>query len=989
MKNLGILLIILLFTLAAAAQKRPAVKRPVAAKPAPVAANPAAEKARLDALLAASAPAERIEALKKFIAAYPNSDERPRAADALVAAYAALGDEKLLENELDKGVAFFTSAAFEIPKPIPARLFAEVVSKFPANLYYRGQRGAAVEIASMIENKAEGNSSQLLALAAFYLGIESGGDARRLAEAAALADPASITAYQTLGLAHRLNFDLEESAKAYEKALELDPESSSARRSLAEMKRALGKADESAALYREVLAKYDNDIPARTGLILSLFDAGKKAEAETELAKSLEQIPNNLNLLAGAAYWYAANDQGGKAVEYGQKAVDLEPRFIWSHIALARGLMSQNKPVDAERVLINARRYGNFPTLEYEIASARLMSGFYREAVEELRKSFTVKDGQIQTKLGRRVPRDAGSFTDLISAERRASIFEPIAADNAENAAKLKILLQLSQKLDGDNPNSAQIAASAEEFVRGDDKMKLHRQLYAASLLLQKQIAVEKAADFANAAVGNADAGLEVAAPAAAVMANELYESRTIAFARGEMILIPDVPGQMLSAILRGRIEELNGWALYQQNNYPEAIVRLRRSISVLPDKSAWWRSSVWRLGLALEADGKDKEALDNYVRSYKTDKPDIGKYITVENLYKKINGGTDGLEAQIGPNPLPNFAPIKPENPPAKTAEITPPSPDVPAVKAEIEIPKPEITTLQSEPAEQKIVVVAPPVELAEVKTEVVTPKVEPAVQETAPVPETVVPAAIEPVKLPEESKTEIPTESFQKKPVSEIPKEPQPVPLATPEPEQKIADDLNPPAETAKPAETETQKPVVPETPAEVAEEVKTPIEPAKPSPVEKSAPYKSKGLFDPIVITVPKNSPAANEPANKSASSLKVFIDDPISIGELRTRAIKGRGIKPEAPALCKIDTSQESISILNNGGSIGILVGIDRGDLKDISAESSSPKDVVVKLEPAIGGSNSFYIIKSTSPAIGIYQVIFKAPCGEKELLVRVR
>ena len=46
----------------------------------------------------------------------------------------------------------------------------------------------------------------------------------------------------------------------------------------------------------------------------------------------------------------------------------------------------QKKPLDAERTLLGARRYGNFPTLEYEIASARLMAGFYRDAAEELDK---------------------------------------------------------------------------------------------------------------------------------------------------------------------------------------------------------------------------------------------------------------------------------------------------------------------------------------------------------------------------------------------------------------------------------------------------------------------------------------------------------------------------------------------------------------------------------------------------------------------------
>ena len=61
-------------------------------------------------------------------------------------------------------------------------------------------------------------------------------------------------------------------------------------------------------------------------MILSLFDAGKKADAEAELSKSLEQNPGNIILLAGAAYWYAARGDGGRAVELAQKAMRQEPR---------------------------------------------------------------------------------------------------------------------------------------------------------------------------------------------------------------------------------------------------------------------------------------------------------------------------------------------------------------------------------------------------------------------------------------------------------------------------------------------------------------------------------------------------------------------------------------------------------------------------------------------------------------------------------------
>ena len=52
-------------------------------------------------------------------------------------------------------------------------------------------------------------------------------------------------------------------------------------------------------------------------------------------------------------------------------------------------------------------------------------------------------------------------------------------------------------------------------------------------------------------------------------------------------------------------------------------------------------------LGPRLEADGKEKEALDSYIQSYKTDKPDLAKFILVESLYRKLNGSTEGSRSR------------------------------------------------------------------------------------------------------------------------------------------------------------------------------------------------------------------------------------------------------------------------------------------------------------------------------------------------------
>jgi hypothetical protein len=108
----------------------------------------------------------------------------------------------------------------------------------------------------------------------------------------------------------------------------------------------------------------------------------------------------------------------------------------------------------------------------------------------------------------------------------------------------------------------------------------------------------------------------------------------------------------MLSSILRGQVEDVTGWAYYEMDNAEQATVHLKRAVSVLPTGSAWWRASNWRLGNALALSGKDNEALDAYIKTYKAGPPDPVRYSAIESLYKRLKGSTDGLEARIGRNP-------------------------------------------------------------------------------------------------------------------------------------------------------------------------------------------------------------------------------------------------------------------------------------------------------------------------------------------------
>jgi tetratricopeptide (TPR) repeat protein len=962
MRKVVFLSLLLSLFLTASGQKPAPVKKPAPAKtslakPAPTPAkpkDPGTEKADFDTAAAVSDPTQKIKALQKFISDYPKSANKTRALELILIARAVLADEKLQAHDAENGIALFKLAVKEGPDPMPDELFERVIANFPANIFYQGQREAAVEIAKMIEDKAGTNTKQILAMASFYLGIEYAAEARRVAEKVIQLEPGFKNAYQTLGLAYRMSFQPEESGQAYARALELDGASVVSRRSLAEAKRALGKPDEAAALYREILAVDEADGAARAGLVLSLFDAGKQAEAEKELEKALDKEADNLPLLSGAAYWYAAHENGVKAIDLAQAAIGIEPRYIWSHIALARGYMVQKRPLDAERVLLSARQYGNFPTLYYELASARMMAGFYREAVEELRKIFTLKDGSIRANLGGRIPRESKSFTELISYERRASIFAPGAADSPENAAALKALLDLTLKLEAAEPNEADVSAAVDDFIGGDDNMRFHRQIYASNALLQKKVALPKVLDIMKSATGNTDRALDVANASSAVLADQLYESRALAMRRNQLVVVPNVPRATLLSVLRGRIEDTTGLALLQQGNAAEAIIRFRRAISVLPEKSAWWRASVWRLGSALAADGKDKEALDSYIKSYAIDKPDSTRYAAIEALYRKVYGNADGLEAKIGVNPAPPPPPPVAEK--DKQTETEAPKTETAPDPKPAEIPEKDKTAV--DPAAQKPVSSSD----GEPKPES-TPETKPAATPD-PVPLAIkedVPATTEPLPV--------------STPASE--------PAATdPKPRPEKSPDVKPGGDSTKPAESAKPPEVKEDVPAEKAPDPKTEPAPAKPA-------EKRKELFEPIVITIPSAGNKTDKPA-ETPKQPEPPAKETDNSGAGRARVVGEKSDKEEPPK-CALTLSQENVSLLNNGGSIGILVGIDdAGDIKELTATSSSPRDVTVVLDSGIGGSRrAFYVIKSVSVMKGIYTIVFESPsCGKREIAVKV-
>jgi tetratricopeptide (TPR) repeat protein len=728
----------------------------------------------------------RVTTLKAFLDTHPESKSRARAMELLVSAHAGLGDERLKKGDGAGGVEQLMLAITEAPVNASEKLFSGVISQIPLNLYLRGEPAAATKAAQNIEAKFGNDPKRLLALSGFYFSTEQGAEATRIATQAVKLAPELAEAHQALGLALHISLRLDDATAEYKRALELDPKSTGARRSLADLNRAAGKTEEALALYRQQLEAQPNDKPARAGIVLSLLDLGRKDEAKAELERALQTDPKNLSLLAGAAYWFAAHNDSDQALELGSKAIAIEPRYTWSQVAVARALLAQKKPLEAERALRFARQFGKFPTLDYELASALVAAGLFDEAGEVLLQSFVVRDSLIETQLGGHTAARGANFIDLLAPERRASIFQFAAADTEDNAKSLKALLTFATFIKRDNDgkviNEEGAIAAAKEFASGNDDARVHRSLYAASRLLQSGIGFHMAYELAEAARSGADAGLNVAAVTVAVQADEYRQLRARAIAAGGTPDIPEAPRNVLSSILRGRIEDVSGWALVNQDKLDEAVDHLKRATDILPKGTPAWQTALWHLGAALDRQNKKSEALDYYIKSYNAGEPDSIRRTVIEQLYQKVNGSLTGLEERIGAAPTAIAV-----NTPTPAREET-------TVHAAQALPSPDATPVTPAPSPQistTPVVEATPTPSPEAPA-VANPTPSPEAP-VAPTPSAETAAVATPTPSPEAAAAAVPT------PSPEVPAE-SPTPAPTPLPT------ANPANAEAKPAPTPT---------------------------------------------------------------------------------------------------------------------------------------------------------------------------------------
>jgi len=651
---------------------------------------------------------ERIVKLKEFLDTHPDSKERPHAIEYLVSGYAQLGDQKLKNGDPIGGIEQLMLAIDTADSTTSDQLFSGVLAQIPMNLYLRGERDAAFKAAQKVEEKFGSDPKRLLAIATFYLSVERGDETLRLAESAIKLSPDLAEAHRMRALGLHLTLRLDEAAAEYKRTLELDSESKTSRVSLADLYRASGKPDLALALYNEELTAKPKDRAARAGKVISLLELSRQDEANTELEAALKDDPENLPLLTGAAYWFVAHGVNNKGFVLARQAVAVESRYTWAQIALAHAYLAARQPLDAERAMRYARQYGKFPTLNYELANVLAWMGLYQEAAEVLRESFSVKDGQISTRLASHVAASDASFIDLLAPERRAGIFQAASPDTPENPKMLKALLAFdtaTTPAEGEKINETAAVDAAKEFASGTDPMRAFRQLYAASRLLRNNTGIQTALELTAAARKASDDALNTSVLTMAVQADEFRELRARSISAGSVPDVAEAPRAVLANILKGRIEDLDGWALFNQEKYPEAIDHLKKAADLLPAATPAWRSALWHLGVVYEQTGQKEQALDYYIKSYQGAEEDSVRRSVIEQLYRKVNGSMEGLEARLNnlateppkaePAPTDSPAAVPAQSPaPTETPSPTPattPAPE-PTTPAATPSPTPEV---------------------------------------------------------------------------------------------------------------------------------------------------------------------------------------------------------------------------------------------------------------------------------------------------------
>lgn len=605
------------------------------------------ERQQLDTALAIEHPSARIEALERFLAQHPNSPYTTTAQEGIVTSWAQLAEGQLVEKNLDRALFYFRKALAALPQKVSDRFFEETLARIPLAISVRGYRNEAVEMARQLEPQLATQAKQLGALGEFYMSVEAPIEAMRVLEAATKLMPDDARLRRILSSAYRMGLRLDDAIAELQLAIGLDPQDKRAYYELANLYRSYGEYKDAIKLYRKQLEIDPKHVASVKGLALTYLAQGREELAAVELdnarnlAGSEQELTRDLHFQTQIAFHYLTQGQIEQAQKAVEQALVVEPRYSWARIAAAEVDLAQGRYFEAERHLLAALQYADFPTLRFILGKLYLTVESFDDALEQFAKAFTyTQEGKFRSRLGGVLEVQATGVGDLLSREHQSALFlfELPASEKsfrlAENLVRLDACLREAKAARTRAEDPAKLEKAALDFIEADSARQAFRALYVAQRLAHSGRALELAVKLAEQAFDAAEVATE---------------------ADGSLRDYPNFDREGRLRIFRGRAADAKGWALLKLGRIQEAIAALSIAVETygkLPEH----KRALWHLAAAKETAGELNEALELFLAGYEPPAlpsrgSDVNRAI-IEVLYRKIHGSLQGLEARIGRPP-------------------------------------------------------------------------------------------------------------------------------------------------------------------------------------------------------------------------------------------------------------------------------------------------------------------------------------------------
>jgi tetratricopeptide (TPR) repeat protein len=606
-------------------------------------------------------PAARAAVLRKFLETGNASEQIQTTREAVVTRRAQLAESALGQNNIERAMENFRRAVAGTPERVTDRFFEEAVIRIPFALSARGYRNEAVEMAREIERRFAQEPPRLASLGEFYMTVEATGDAVRALEAASKLAGGDARLDRLLGAAYRMGLRLDDAIAKYRLAASLDANDKRAYYELANLYRARGGYAEAIELYRKQLEVVPKHSPSYKGLALAYLAQGdeERMAAALDQARSFsgsaEEVAGDVYLQTQMAFHYLAQNKLKQAQQAVAAALLVEPRYSWARIAAAEVDLANGRYFEAERNLIAAKSYANFPTLYFTLGKLYLAVEDFDGALEQFSKAFDYSpQGRFTARLGGAFDAQADNLKELLSREHQAAIFLAEPPTKGETFKIAEALVRFNSSLRAikaamnssstgetgegvkgaaGNPAEArrghveEMERAAMEFIEAEGSRRSFRMLSVAERLAQAGVSTGLAVELAEQALGLAQTATE---------------------AEGSLREYPNYDRNGRLAIFRGRSLSAKGWALFKAGKNGEAAAALTESTHVygqLPEG----RRALWRLATVKETQGELKEALDLYIAGYEAQASgsELDRAV-IESLYRKINGSLEGLDKRL-----------------------------------------------------------------------------------------------------------------------------------------------------------------------------------------------------------------------------------------------------------------------------------------------------------------------------------------------------